>query len=79
MRDTDQAPPACIACSDPRASERVLEQADDARRSLDVAVELVEQLQLGQARRQRLRIEIGRDQDEGVVMRRRFGGVQGPR
>src|SRR6185436_8481425 len=50
--------------------ERVLEQPDDARRSLDVTGELLEQLQPGEARRQCFRIEIGRDQDEGVVVRR---------
>ena len=43
------------------ASERVLEQTDDTRRSLDVASELFKQLQLRETGRQRLRIEISRN------------------
>src|SRR6267154_505312 len=63
--DMDQAP--LVAHS--LRLERVLEQPDDARRSLDVAGKLLEQLQPGEARRQCLGVEIGRDQDEGVVVR----------
>ena len=39
--------------------------------ALGVTVELVEQLKPGQPGRQRLRVQVGRDENEGVVMRRR--------
>ena len=53
-----------------RRRERVLEQPDNASRALHVAGELFEQLRLGEAGRQGLRVKIGRDQHEGVMMRR---------
>src|SRR5215475_1197482 len=51
-------------------SERVLEQADQAGRALGVTCELLHQLRLGEAGRQRLGVEVGRDQSERVVVRR---------
>ena len=67
-----------IASANAKTSVRIFEKTDNAGRTLYMAVELIEQLQLGEPGRQCLRVKIGRDQHEGVVMRRRPGGVHGP-
>src|SRR4029077_1659728 len=59
-----------IASVNTKTSVRVFEKTDNAGRALYMAIELLEQLRLGEPSRQRLRIKIGRDQHEGVVMRR---------
>ena len=49
---------------------RMRERADQAGRALGVAVERLDHLITRHAFLQRLRVEIGRDQGEGVMMRR---------
>src|SRR5258707_1525458 len=66
--DMDHAPPCCLDFYE--TSEWILEQSDNAGRAFGVAGELLEQFEPGQARRQRLGVQVGRDQNEGVVMRR---------
>src|ERR1700676_2334551 len=52
------------------SSLRLGERPDQAGRLLGVAVQRLDQLFAGQAGRERRRLEIGRDQGEGVVMQR---------
>src|SRR5262249_5025568 len=63
MRDIDQAPPVVM-----RPSLRLGEASDQAGGALGVAVELLHQLVAGEAGLERLRIEVVRDQREGVVV-----------
>src|SRR4029077_296701 len=51
-------------------SVRIAEQADHACGTLGVTVELFQQLQSGQTRRERFRIEIGRHDDKCIVVGR---------
>src|SRR5271163_3384145 len=59
----------------PAASLRLHEQPDQAGRALDVLVELGLQLRQREAGRQFLGVEIGRDDQEGVVVRRAGRGA----